>query len=640
MYWCTMLTKKMSYIEIALFYSRAPPPEAASFETMSYRGRGRGGFNNNNNSNRNASQQFGAEQPSTEVEIFGWNGSTPGECIAFISRKCKISVKNYTVNNVNGALRGFVRSDSEANDLLQWSGVRFAGNPLKISKVSNGGFGNGNQVSPGPGENTIDTLTMFLKSRYDPQNMLLNLSAVQQDPTLSAKGFFGTISTSSKFFPALMKIASDLKLNVTSADLSNNNLSDLTTVSTLAQTFPSLQNLSLQNNKFTRIKAFDIWKKKLNFLRELILTGNPMVNTNDATTALNIKLELLKVFPRLVVLNGEIVRNEQALISNLSFLFKDPVPMFFQDSEIQNLSTNFITNFYNLWDSNRADLMVLYQAESQFSLQVDSTLPHTLDNKPQPDFSYYLPLSRNLTRVSSVKARMTRVSKGQEQIYKTFTQLPGTRHDLMLKPDNYCMESYRLAPLGAICITLHGSFEETAQPTNLEHMNQLSGMGRNKYAYLQKLKSVLGSKSFDRTFIVIPGPNAGMIVASDLLCIRAEADADAFRPSAVPVAIPTPTPSPAPVNPVAGNFGTPGNQSQFNTPPPQMPSPTAADLPAEVKAGLNPMQQEMLVKVLLETKLTIQYGVMLCQQSNWDYQQCIINFKNSAASLPRDAFTA
>lgn len=609
---------------------------------MSYRGRGRGGFHNNNNSDRNNSQQFGSNQGSFEVEIFGWNGSTPGECIAFISRKCKINVTNFTVNNATGAMRGFVRSETEANNLIQWSGVRFAGNPLKISKV-NSGFANGdatNKQGQPAGDNTIETLTMFLKLRYNPQNSLLNLSGVQQDPTLSAKGYFGTISTSSKFFPALMKIAGDLNLNVTSADLSNNNLNDLTTVSTLAHTFPSLQNLSLLNNKFARIKTFEVWRKKLNYLRELVITGNPITNTNDANEALNIKLELLKVFPRLVVLNGEIVRNEQVLNANLSFSFKDPQPMFFLDSDVQGISTNFITNYYNLWDSNRADLMVLYQAESQFSLLVDSTLPHTLDNKSPPDFSYYLPLSRNLTRVSSAKARMSKVAKGQEQIFKFFSQIPGTRHDLMLKPDDYSMETYRLAAMGAICITLHGSFEETAAPVNLEHVNLQSGMGRNRYSYQKKLKITLGPKSFDRTFIVIPGPNNSMIVASDLLCVRTQVDPAAFKPVSAAITTPAPTPAPTPVPVVAPTPGIVGaSQQAFNTPSPTQAAPSAADLPPEVKAGLNAIQQDILVKVLLETKLTIQYGVMLCQQSNWDYQLCIVNFKNSAGSLPPDAFT-
>lgn len=602
---------------------------------MSYRGRGRGGFGHQNNFNRNDSTSA-----PVEMEIFGWNGSTPGDCIAFVSRKCKVNLTNYSVNTANGGLRGFVKSENEAKDLLQWSGVRFAGNPLKISRLStppNGGFGSQPAANPAAsGESTIEILKMFIKSRYDPQSKLLNLSNVQQDPNLAAQGFFGTVSTSSKFFPALMKIAKELKLDVTSADLSNNNLTDSSTVSTLAHTFPTLQNLSLQNNKFNKVKAFESWKKKFNFLRELIILGNPLLNTNNPNEVLTIKLEILKIFPRLVVLNGEVIRNEQVLNRNLTFPFGSPTPMFFQDNEVQNLSTNFITSFFNLWDLNRADLMVLYQNESQFSLQVDATLPHTLDSKGPPDFGHYLSLSRNLTRVSTAKARMSRVAQGQEQIYKLFTQLPKTRHDILTKPENYSVECYRLTALGAICITVHGNFEETAEPTNLQNVNQNSGGSRNRHSYQKKTKILLGSKSFDRTFIVIPGPNSSMILASDLLCVRVEADAEAFRPSqaaSVSASAPQGPGQQVPQQAAPGASPAPG---LFGTPP---PTGIAVDLPAELKANLSQGQQEFLIKIIAETKLTIQYAFMLCQQSNWDYQQCIVNFKNSAPSLPADAFT-
>lgn len=593
---------------------------------MSYNGRGRGGYSANTNNNRNTSsfQNTGV----VEVEITGWNGATATECIGFISRKCKVTVTNYTVNN--NVMRGFVNSQKDADNLIQWSGVRFAGAPLKMHIVKNAFASNGAPgQAPAGDDGAIETLNMFLKLRYNPQIKLLNLSSVQQDPTLISKGFFGSLSTSSKFFPALMKIAGNLKLDVTSADLSGNNLSDLTSISALAQTFPTLQNLLLQNNNFSRIKAFETWRKKLNFLRELILVGNPLLN--NQAEALNIKLELMKNFPRLVVLNGEVVRNEQALLANLSFPFELPRAMFFQDAEVQSISTNFITNYYNLWDTNRADLMVLYQNESQFSLQVDLTQPHIVDANKTPDFGYYIPLSRNLTRISSSRARMTRVAQGQEQIYKLFTQIPKTRHDLMSKPDNYSMESFRLAQLGAISITLHGNFEETGPPDNTELLNPQSGPGRNKYAQLKK-EAALGSKCFDRTFIVIPGPNASMIVASDMICLRAEVSPEAFKGEAA-TAIQPAAPQLQPLNP-----GTASPQA-FNTPPPGAAGvPTAADLPAEVKANLNPAQQEILVRILLETKLNIQYGVLLCQQSNWDYQQSSINFKTSAASLPPDAF--
>ncbi|KAM9936449.1 hypothetical protein OXX80_003988 [Metschnikowia pulcherrima] len=604
---------------------------------MNFGGRGRGGSHQNQNQNQfHSSQSFGAgpAQNTVQVEIYGWNGSSPAECIAFIARKCKVNVTNYSVDTNLGALRGFVRSDRDADSLASWSGVRFAGNPLKMSKLAAPGSTGGSKAG---GDDTIQSLKTFLYTRYNAEMKLLNLSAVQEDPVLASKGFFASMSTSSKFFPALMKVASDLKLDITSADLSGNNLTDLSSISTLAHSFPALKNLSLQNNKIGRVRAFDVWKKHCNCLRELIIVGNPLLNTADPNGLLDIKLELMKVFPRLVVLNGEIVRNEQALQQMLKFPFGQPQSMFFSDPDVQGISTNFISNFINMWDDDRAGLMVLYQNESQFSLQVDSSSPHTSNPKGPPDFGYYLPSSRNLTRVSSAKIRKDKVATGAEQIFKIFSQIPKTRHDLMTKPQNYSMEAYKIAQLGAISITLHGNFEEVAVPVDTSHVNQSSG-GRGKYSH-KKTKINLGWKSFDRSIVVIPGANNSMIVASDLLCVRPEADSEVFRPSqditmpnGAVSAVPTPSPSPAPsVGPIPA-MGAPVTAGV------PTPGPTAADLPAELKTSLSPQQQELLVKVLIETKLSIQYGFMLCQQSNWDYSQCSMNFKSSASSLPPDAF--
>lgn len=652
---------------------------------MSYRGRGRGGgynnnYNNSNNYNHGNRNQYssGSHQQNVDafvtanqypIEIMGWNGASLSECINFISRKCKVIVSNYSVDSNTGVLKGYVKNESQANTLLDWSGVKFAGQSLRFSKgISNlsSQLGSTGGSSSGAGS-TIETITQFLKSRYQPEHKMLNLSNVKQDPNLNAQGFFGSISVTSKFFPALMKVAGDLKLDVVSIDLSNNELQDLQTLTSMAQTFPKLQNLSLQNNQFSRIKVFETWRHKLNFLRELILFNNPIVQTTNPTEIQNIKLELMKSFPRLVVLNGEILRNEQALESYLSFPFPSQQSMFFQDDDSRNLATNFIANYIKLWDSNRAELMILYQNESQFSMQVDSSHPYLIDNNSNnsTDFGYYLTNSRNLTRVSSIKARTEKLAVGQEQIYKAFQKLPKTHHELFEKPDLFSMEAYKFPSLNGIVITLHGSFDETAQPEVDGSMSSTpSGpRGNSRYHSAPKHKRVpFSKKSFDRTFVVIPGPNGSMIVASDLLLIRpftrtfpwdaesasnaqnpastttaaAATVATAANPASVSATI-TPTPPPT-LQPQLGQpqVAIPGGV----TPSIQVisPTPTAADLPPEVKARLNQMQQEVLVKVLLETKLNINYGLMLLEQSNWDYQQASVNFKNSAASLPRDAF--
>ncbi|RCK59570.1 mRNA export factor MEX67 [Candida viswanathii] len=631
---------------------------------MSYRGRGRGGgynnnYNNYNHGNRNQ-YSSGSHQQNVDafvsanqypIEIMGWNGASLTECINFISRKCKVIVSNYSVDSNTGVLKGYVKNESQANTLMDWSGVKFAGQPLRFSK---GVSSLSNQMggASGGSNSTIETITQFLRSRYQPELKMLNLSNVKQDPNLHAQGFFGSISVTSKFFPALMKVADDLKLDVVSIDLSNNELQDLQTLTSMAQTFPKLQNLSLQNNNFSRIKVFETWRHKLNFLRELILFNNPIVQTNNPTEIQNIKLELMKSFPRLIVLNGEILRNEQALDANLSFPFPPQQSMFFQDDDARNLATNFIANYIKLWDSNRAELMILYQNESQFSMQVDSSHPYLIDNSNSTDFGYYLTNSRNLTRVSSVKARMDKLAIGQEQIYKSFQKLPKTRHALFDKPDLFSMETYKFPSLNGIMITLHGSFEETAQPeVDPNTSSTPSGpRGGSRYHSAPKHKKIpLSKKSFDRTFVVIPGPNGSMIVASDSLMVRPYTTKfpwDARAASAAPLnpasaanpATATATPTPPPLQPQhpQPQVGIPGGV----TPAIQVvsPTPTAADLPPEVKARFNQVQQEVLVKVLLETKLNINYGLMLLEQSNWDYQQASVNFKNSAASLPRDAF--
>lgn len=615
---------------------------------MSYRGNGRGGYNsqynrnnnNNNNNFQNSNSNFG-------VDIVGWNGASQSDCIDFISRKTRIHVTNALVDPCSGVLRGFVKNQNQLNELLNWSGVRFAGQLLKFSKSPDaGGFGN-NTSTPSGTNSAIDALRNFLKARYNPELKMLNLSLAKQDPSINAGGFFNSNSTSSKFFPALMKVAQDLKLDVVTVDLSGNDLSDLTTITTLPQTFPYLQNLSLQNNKFTRLKSFDVWKNKLNYVRELLLFGNPLVAQVTPQQVPQVKMDFMRIFPRLVVLNGEVLRNEEVLNRNLTFPFDSPKSMFFLDDEIQNMSTNFISNYLSLWDAKREDLMILYQNESQFSVQVDSSHPHLIESTTSYNssfhtdsntFNYYLPVSRNLSKVSSTKARLTRLGIGQEQIFKIFSQLPKTKHDLMTRPDLFSMEAYRYPQLGGILITLHGSFEETAPPDNLDALNSslFGGGSRGRMNNNRNKKIPLSKKTFDRTFVVIPGPNGSMIVASDLLLIRPFSGSDAWNNQRIQNSGPTqvapaPTPSPAPV--------APQNQiPPVGLQPQPQPGPTANDLPPEVRANLNPIQQELLVKVLLETKLNLQYGIMLCEQSNWDYQLCIVNFKNSVATLPPDAY--
>ncbi|CAH6720982.1 mRNA export factor Mex67p [[Candida] jaroonii] len=583
---------------------------------MSYRGRGRGNYNNYGRGGfqrppnpQNINQYVNSN--SIPVEIAGWNGASMEDCINFISRKCRIVVSNANIEP-NGNIKGYVKSEKEAGDLLNWSGVKFAGQSLKITKSfsSNGTNKKGN---------TIETITEFLKTRYDEPSKMLNLSSVQNDATLNQQGFFASISTTSKFFPALMKIASDLKIDVESIDLSNNNLNDLNTITTLPQTFPKLINLSLMNNNLSKLKVFEIWKNKLNYLREFIISGNPILN-NDLNV---VKLEIMRLFPRLIILNGEVLRNEPKLLENLKFPFNSQ-SMMFQDNDIHNISTNFITNFYNLWDTNRSNLLQLYQDQSQFSVSVDMSNPHDL-NGQQIDFTYYLTNSRNLSRISASKLKMQKLFTGKDQIANCFNQLPKSKHELIENSHLFSMEAFKYNQLNGIIINLHGTFKETGHPD----VSEPKKYGRKKVSLMEK--------GFDRCFVIIPSPDGGMIVASDMLVIRYPT---IFKSDASPVANASPSPAPG-IPPVAPSppVAAPGmNQTPGMTAAPPANSPGINDLPPDIKSMINVTQQELLVKVLLETNLNLQYGYMLCEQSNWDYQTCTINFKNSVNSLPLNAY--
>ena len=174
---------------------------------MSYRGRG-GGYNNNRGQFSSGPHQHQQNVDSFvatnqyPIEIMGWNGASLGECINFISRKCKVIVSNYSVDSNSGVLKGYVKNESQANTLLNWSGVKFAGQSLRFSKgVSNISNQMGGGASTGS-QSTIETISQFLKARYQPEIKMLNLSNVKQDPTLTAQGFWITICEF-KIFPSI-----------------------------------------------------------------------------------------------------------------------------------------------------------------------------------------------------------------------------------------------------------------------------------------------------------------------------------------------------------------------------------------------------------------------------------------------------
>ena len=82
-----------------------------------------------------AQQQL--QQNRVKVSIRNWQNATMNDLINFISRNARVAVLDA---HVDGPLVvGFVNSKAEAESLMKWNGVRFAGSNLKFELLDGNG---------------------------------------------------------------------------------------------------------------------------------------------------------------------------------------------------------------------------------------------------------------------------------------------------------------------------------------------------------------------------------------------------------------------------------------------------------------------------------------------------------------------
>lgn len=587
-----------------------------------------------------------SQQNKVKIGIRNWQNATVQDLMNFLSRSTRIAVMDASVDGP--LVVGYVQSRADADALMKWNGIRFAGNNLKFELLDESNTGT---------SNTIMLLKNFLYRRYNAQAKMLDLGNLHADPDLVQKGLFSSISTQSKMFPALMKLASkEPQLIVESVNLSDNNLKDVTGITTLAQTFPNLKNLCLANNQISRFRTLEVWKNKFKELRELLMSNNPI--TNDKLY----RSEMLRLFPKLVILDSVIVRDEQKLNSIYSLPMKIQ-QFFFESNELGSSSTDFVTNFLNFWDSDRTQLLSLYTPQSQFSISVDSSIPPSsvLDSDQNPSFGYYLSLSRNISKVSSEKTIQQRLPLGPEAICNSFKSLPKSKHHLQDTPNEYSMEVISYPQVNGFIITLHGFFEETEKPET-DAYNKSNGPTRSRrfnHGH-NNSNNRLSKKSFDRTWVIVPTGN-GVVVASDLFTIRPFASAAWNNdPQNTPTTSITTPATPASNTNIATppahaivpgaplgipgsgmtNVGIPGNGIINSAIPvggvPQL-APTL-QLPPDVQSRLNTIQLELLNRLHLQTKLNAEYTYILAEQSGWNYDVAIKGFQNSVNNIPREAY--
>lgn len=484
----------------------------------------------------------------------------------------------------------------EAGAVLRLDGYVFAGTNIKIERASAQDLAADTGNSK---ESTVAMLKGVLARRYNIELKLLDLSALAADPDLKAAHIFDKSTTTSKFFPAMMKVldmqfksAAEKNEAIISVSLANNELANLTPVTTLAQTLPQLKNLDLSNNAFKDLAAIEAWRRRFPKLDHLIVSGNPLEQSEpDYAT------KLMAWYPKLRLLNTVQVRSDQDAerglqTTDIPFSIKSPN---FQDEG--QIAENFLRTFFAGYDSDRATLAQhYYDQQSDFSLAVNTAAPRdpskAHETAPQ-EWDLYIKRSRNLKKISQLPARQNRMFRGTQAVHESWASLPATRHpDLATQPQKWLIECQSqpgvpdptgASPVGVdgFLITVHGEFDEidvsTGQPTK--------------------------TRSFDRTFILGPGGPTGVRVVNDMLTVRAYGGFAAFEPDHTDVQLTTDVAVPV------------------------------------LPAGLTQeVAEQMVIELQKQTTMTIQYAKDCLEQVQWDFNRALEVFTAVRANLPPDAF--
>jgi nuclear RNA export factor len=486
-------------------------------------------------------------------------------------------------------------SPEDASRILKLNGFTFAGSPLMIEERNEpqSQSAREKEALSNSAKETQDKIRGVLSTRYDTSLKLLNLSALGQDSGLVQMGMFDEKKRITKLFPVLMVVcdrifttAEQKREAVVSITLANNELDTIAQVTSLAQTFPDIQNLDLSGNKFTDLRALEGWRWRFRRLQNLKISGNPI-----ETLTPNYQQELVKWFPALQILNDVQVRTPEEIAAITETAKKaatgvSPIPISGPDfRDVNQIGENFARQFFTLYDSDRAGLAsTFYDTDSVHSISVNVSAPRAdTQVTPAPSWSAYIKHSRNFMKITHLGPRMSRAYKGVDAIKTFWSELPLTHHpDLSTQPSKYLIDCHPVPGLSdptgqnahgvdGLILMVHGEFEEK------------DGSGQ------------VSTRSFSRTFVLGPGQPGGpaIRVVSDIAVLRAWSPlASTSSTASTPAPAPAPAPTPA--------TGAPSSEEQA--------------------------KQEMVLQLANHTHMTHEYAVMCLEGSAWDLQKAFEAF--------------
>jgi nuclear RNA export factor len=466
-------------------------------------------------------------------------------------------------------------SAEDVKSILSANGYEFGGANIKIELLASTEadlFRRSPETTLAPSELSAKFKEVITR-RYREAEQLLDLSAICEDPELKAIGLT-SLTSRSKFFPALMKICDDVfpskETSVISVLLDNNSLQDVAPVTTLAFTFPAIKNLSLANNKLSSMKSIVRWQHKFKQLEHIVLTNNPLEQEVP-----DFKAQLLRWYPKLHSVDGASLPAAELEAARAKKTPPKARPGRFHDPD--GVAGQFLTNFFNGYDSDRKGLAsYYYDDKSRFSMNVNTKAMSAPSQKMQQgEWDSYIRLSRNLVKITHPGPRMKRSHEGTQAITEIFTQLPATRHPGPDEQQKWCIECELLPGLpdptgqtpggvNGLLVTVHGEFEEVQT---------------------KKLRS------FDRTFTLGPNGAGGVRVVNDMLTIRAYGGTKAYES-------------------------------------------TTIDPAAEETA----QKEMMVLEIMKRTGMNAQYSAMCLAEAGFDFEKALVAFEQAKANIPPEAY--
>lgn len=522
-----------------------------------------------------------------------------------VNRRAGKPVDVLNVNLNNNILTVKVRHFGQANALKKLSGIHFDQQKLFIEILSSGDTNSQSNVfqsnadismdQSNSSSSSIEVLGHFVTSRYDSSSKFLRLERILEDPIMVSANVRELNPLTMR---VMLKLASEKCPDVAILSFADNNLRNLQYLSALPDFLPNIEALSLANNQIVGFRDIEYLDgTRLQKLRELNLQGNPIYRKVENTDRkADYRSNISSKFPSLANLDGEdLLRFVPAAIPvGIPVSVKGN----FLDSEVtKSTILQFLSTYYNLYDTDRNKLLDLYHPMALFSCCNTSKQQsyygggrgrgrgdYDRGDRSDRDFIAYKNNNRNLFQTKDSNRRFDLIQHGPISIVNTLLNLPNTKHPFLQDPSKLIVDSWQIpsASLGrevqfqgaVLFLSIHSEFVEVPNNSN---------------------------KSFDRAFMIVPADAASVAkgvpfqIVNDTLVIRSFTGNRAW---------------------VNAEGGTPLNGS--------VAAPAAA--PPTTNIDLDPLKQQQVMALMQQTKLQQQWAVELLQNAHWNFEGAMKTF--------------